>query len=141
MKTSCGVLIINNQGEWLLGHATGQKHWDILKGLLDEGEQPSEAAIREVKEESGLVLSPAQLIDYGSMAYRPEKRLHLFTVKDYTKVNPATLICTSTFEHYKTGVVTLEIDRFQWCTPENAANYLTKNMYKTISAALQQGPL
>ena len=141
MKTTCGVLIINEQGEWLLGHATGQKHWDILKGLLDEGEQPPDAAIREVNEESGLVLSTGQLIDYGSMPYRPEKRLHLFTVQNYSVVDTATLICTSTFAHYKTGVLMPEIDRFKWCAPDVASNYLTKNMYKTISAALQQAPL
>jgi len=52
---SAGVIIVrfsNNIPYYLLLRVFG--YWDFPKGLLDEGEEPLAAAIREVKEETSL---------------------------------------------------------------------------------------
>src|SRR5437868_3531466 len=76
--TTCGVLVMNDQRELLLGHATGAKHWDIFKGVGDPGETPIETAVRETSEESGLSLDLAVLCELGLYPYLPAKDLHLF---------------------------------------------------------------
>lgn len=37
--------------------------WQLPKGLIDQGETPQAAAIREVKEEAGIVATPSDLIE------------------------------------------------------------------------------
>ena len=74
---SCGLLVINEQGELLVGHSTGSTHWDLPKGLIDPGETPIACALREAREEFGLVFGPERLVDLGRHAYYRGKDLHL----------------------------------------------------------------
>ncbi|HRH74718.1 MAG TPA: NUDIX domain-containing protein, partial [Zoogloea sp.] len=37
-QLSCGLLVINERAELLVGHSTGNEHWDLPKGLIDPGE-------------------------------------------------------------------------------------------------------
>jgi putative (di)nucleoside polyphosphate hydrolase len=77
-ETSCGTLIVNAKGQIILGHVTGTEHWDIPKGRREPGEQPLQAAMRELWEETGLQLSKDFFEELGSFDYRPGKRLHLY---------------------------------------------------------------
>jgi len=55
-KLSCGVVIARvfpDQTRFLLLRAFN--YWDFPKGMLEEGEDPFQAAIREVREETGLI--------------------------------------------------------------------------------------
>ncbi|MFC1654128.1 NUDIX hydrolase [Patescibacteria group bacterium] len=47
-KTEDGV-------EFLIGKHSGYHKWVLPKGLIESGETPEEAAVREVKEETGIV--------------------------------------------------------------------------------------
>ncbi len=63
IETSAGGVIIRWQGEvpHVLLIRDGYRHWGFPKGHLEEGETPDRAALREVKEETGLsdlVLGP-----------------------------------------------------------------------------------
>ncbi|NUO02725.1 MAG: NUDIX hydrolase [Saprospiraceae bacterium] len=49
---AAGGLVFNPAGEILFIHRRG--FWDLPKGKIDKGESTSEAAIREVREETGL---------------------------------------------------------------------------------------
>lgn len=54
---SSGVVIVRlaeNQASYLMLRAFN--YWDFPKGVVESGEDPLEAAIREVKEETGLIL-------------------------------------------------------------------------------------
>ena len=78
LPVSCGTLIVNPAGQLLLCHVTGTAKWDIPKGMQDDGETTLEAAMRELREEAGIVVFDAdRFIDLGLFDYRPDKRLHL----------------------------------------------------------------
>lgn len=130
MKTiSYGVLIVNEQGQLLLAHATGQKHWDIPKGGAEAGESAREAAIREVREETGIELAADSLQDLGRMPYRPGKDLHLFRVFVHTRdCDVAACKCTSFFPHHASGVMTPEVDQFKWVDIADVPALAAKSM-------------
>ena len=78
-KVTCGIVIrVNNK--ILLGHSTGNKHWDIPKGLKDEGESFKEAALRETLEETGLNLYNEYLKDIGQFKLNSSKDIYLFEI-------------------------------------------------------------
>jgi len=112
---SCGVLLFNERDQLLLAHATGNRHWDVPKGLADPGEEPLAAALRETKEETGLVLDDFGWLDLGRNSYRPGKDLHLFARRVSTAVVVvADCVCTSMFVHARSGKSLPEADSFGW---------------------------
>ncbi len=62
---AAGGLVYNEKGEILMIYRRG--HWDLPKGKIDEGEGPQQAAVREVKEETGL--KAIELGDYIGLTY------------------------------------------------------------------------
>ncbi len=112
-RTSCGVVVVNDDAELLLCHVTGQDHWDLPKGGLNEGETPLQAALRETREETGLTLDAAGLLDLGRMPYRTRKDLHLFATR-LPRIDPGLLSCESRFSDSATGARLPEMDGFGW---------------------------
>lgn len=54
-KLSCGAVIVRRSaGRWLALMLRAYRNWDFPKGLCEPGESPIEAAVREVREESGI---------------------------------------------------------------------------------------
>ena len=135
-RTSVGVFIRNAQGFWLLGHATGQRHWDIFKGMPDPNEIPEQTALRELREETGLTISQSLLFDTGIHAYRPDKKLHIFTA--HVDVDCSTLKCTSFFEHPKTHQTIPEMDAFAWYSPEQAKDKAVPRLWSILSMLAAQ---
>lgn len=91
------------------------EYWDIPGGTLEDGEDPSIGAIREVKEESGLEVSTPKLFFQKS---------NIDTGKDKQFI---TLVF---FAEYKSGEVALspeEHDEFIWIKPEEIDSYKTVN--------------
>lgn len=127
-KLSCGLVIFNDRAELLLCHVTGQPQWDLPKGGAGPDETPLLAALRETREETGLVLDAVHLLDLGRLAYRPRKDLHLFAAR-LPRLDPALLHCESRFDDLR-GARLPEMDGFAWvpfaevpvrCTPKLAA--------------------
>jgi 8-oxo-dGTP pyrophosphatase MutT (NUDIX family) len=128
-KLSCGLLVLNELDELLIGHSTGNYIWDLPKGLVDEGETPLNCALREAREEFGLLFTPDRLTDLGRHAYYHGKDLHLFLVQTTTKeTNLDDLRCTSFFEHPVSGQTLLEIDGFAWADDSLLRRRLGKSM-------------
>ncbi|MBU0742958.1 NUDIX domain-containing protein [bacterium] len=86
IQDSAGVLIYRLEGrgmEILIVHSTAPEHlekWSIPKGEFDpERETASSAAVREVEEEIGVRIDPAELRFLGESVYRNKrKRVHCF---------------------------------------------------------------
>lgn len=124
---SSGVVIVCGS-KVLLGHSTGNRHWDIAKGMVDAGETPLEAALRELKEEFGIQKNPLELKDLGLFLYNPKKDLHLFKLELKSFVPIDSLKCTSFFKHYKTQKELPEIDKYQWVEQKDISVYCVPNM-------------
>jgi ADP-ribose pyrophosphatase YjhB (NUDIX family) len=68
MLMVCGAsgVVINEQGEVLLQLRSDFGIWALPGGALDPGEQPADAAVREIFEETGVRVVPEKLIGvYG----------------------------------------------------------------------------
>jgi 8-oxo-dGTP pyrophosphatase MutT (NUDIX family) len=116
MELSAGFIIIDKSTHKVLGgHPTGRPYtynyaYDIPKGHIENGETPLEAAKRELKEETGIVLQDGQEIhEIGHVAYNSKKSLHLFSTE--MDVDLKSLHCDSTFID-SFGNVKKEIDHF-----------------------------
>jgi predicted NUDIX family NTP pyrophosphohydrolase len=103
MKQAAGLMIYRRQRdslEVLLVHPSGNynRHapWSIPKGLLDDGETPLDAAIREAREEAGVDIAapPANepdnaLKDLGHIDYiKSRKRVYAFAVESPPDAKP-----------------------------------------------------
>ncbi|HJX17332.1 MAG TPA: NUDIX domain-containing protein [Acidiferrobacterales bacterium] len=52
---SAGIVVVRRQnGEWRLLILRAYRNWDFPKGLIEPGEKPLAAAVRETEEETGL---------------------------------------------------------------------------------------
>ena len=134
---SCGLVLLNEDGDVLLAHATETRHWDIPKGAPDPGENDRDAALRETREETGLVLDSHALIELGRFPYRRDKELHLFA----TRLRPAevaldTLTCTSMFNSYHTGRLIPEMDAYRWTTADEVPQYASQSLTRLFAQTL-----
>jgi 8-oxo-dGTP pyrophosphatase MutT (NUDIX family) len=57
LSTAMGV-VLDEQGRVLLGRRSDTGTWTIPGGIIDPGEQPADAACREIYEETGVVAVP-----------------------------------------------------------------------------------
>lgn len=55
-------IIINDQGEVLLQRRSDNGEWGLPGGAIDPGEEPADAVVREVWEETGLHVVPERVI-------------------------------------------------------------------------------
>lgn len=134
-RLSCGVVIVNDARELLLCHVTGHDHWDLPKGGPDAGETPLQAALRETREECGLDLGPASLLDLGRLPYRARKDLHLFGVR-LSRIDTRTLHCESRFTDGRTGTRLPEMDDFGWFAFDRIPRLCTSKLAAVLCARL-----
>jgi 8-oxo-dGTP pyrophosphatase MutT (NUDIX family) len=132
---SCGVLLLDGAGALLLCHATGTPRWDIPKGLAEPGESPLDAACREADEETGIVLSPADLVDLGRHAYLRDKDLYLQAAR-VEDLDAARCRCRS-FVRDAYGRTRPEVDTWAWVAfRELVAPRIAKGLAALFARAL-----
>ena len=62
-RVSSATLILENSvGQALIVKANYKPYWTFPGGIIDEGETPKQAAIRETYEEVGLAIDPKQVV-------------------------------------------------------------------------------
>jgi 8-oxo-dGTP pyrophosphatase MutT (NUDIX family) len=139
---SCGVVMLNTQGDVLLCHATETTHWDVPKGAADPGESPREAALRELVEETGIVLAPERLKDLGRFVYRRDKDLHLFAVRvTEDEVRLENCVCESYFPRYTDGTMIPEMDAYRWVGPTEVDRFASRSLARLFQTTLSLADL
>ncbi|GAA4732322.1 NUDIX domain-containing protein [Isoptericola chiayiensis] len=140
--TSAGLLPFRRPAdggiEVLLGHMGGpywagkDAHaWTVLKGELDDGEDPHDAALREAGEELGLDLPPSDGpdLDLGEVRQRSGKRV-LAWAREWTYPGPDLGAARSNTVEIewppRSGrtIAVPEIDRVAWWRPDDARRLL-----------------
>ena len=104
MNAAAGVLYVNPAGYPLLVQPTYKKHWDLPGGIVECGESPAAAAVREVKEELGITVAVGRLlvVDYlPGRRRRPEMVAYIF---DGGLINTDTIVVDG-----------VEIASWEWC--------------------------
>ena len=72
------VLLVQRGAEPLKGH------WSLPGGLVELGEELANAVAREVREETGLVVEPLELIELLDRIYREDERVRYhYVIADY----------------------------------------------------------
>lgn len=119
-----GAFIVRD-GKVLLvkeNHAPDKGKWNIPAGKLDYGENPSEAVIREVFEETGLEFKPMAVLGLHSV-HRKDVAKHLANDTGTTHVLRIVYLGESqgelTNKHGETEYDEPEISEYKWLTPEN----------------------
>lgn len=135
MRHSCGIIFYKN-GQILVGHATGQEHWDLPKGKTEEGETFKQAAIRECDEEIGFNALEENLVLLGEVSYRKGKRLVLFFYASRNVPDVDDCTCKSTYTN-RHGQNKPEFDEFKYINVQDCTEYLTARMCKSICAAVE----
>lgn len=122
-QVSAGGVVFRRRGslvEVALISVGGERRWQLPKGLVDAGETPEAAALREVREETGLaaeIVAPLEAIEYwyfskGTTAPRVRfhKQVHFFLMR------------------YESGDVSdhdAEVNEARWVEITDAARLLT----------------
>ncbi|AOI46250.1 NUDIX hydrolase [Burkholderia oklahomensis] len=139
---SCGVVYLDPAGRVLLAHATDTTHWDIPKGQGEPGETAQQAALRELVEETGIVLDPARLVDLGLFAYRRDKDLHLFAARAAEhETDLSRCECTSMFPSRRDGTMIPEMDAFRWTEPGDVDAYASRSLARLFRTTLSLAEL
>ncbi len=132
-------MLVTDGARLLVGRNPLSHRWDIPKGLAEPGEDPAAAALRELREETGLVPPPAAaLLPLGTHAYMPGKDLALFLWRPAAMPEPATLACTSFFAR-PGGARLPELDAFAAPPWDEALAMVGRNLARLLGA-LRGGP-
>jgi 8-oxo-dGTP pyrophosphatase MutT (NUDIX family) len=139
---SCGVVLLDPHGRVLLAHATETSHWDIPKGHGEEGEAPHVTALREMVEETGIVIAAERLKDLGLFVYRRDKDLHLFAARAHDdELDLTDCVCTSMFPRRSDGTLIPEMDAYRWAAPEEVERYASRSLTRLFQTTLSLAEL
>jgi predicted NUDIX family NTP pyrophosphohydrolase len=151
-RRSAGLLPYRRSGdgvEVLLGHMGGplwarreEGAWTVLKGEVDDGEDPAAAAEREFVEETGLTPPPGERLPLGTVRQRGGKEVTAWAVEGDLDAGSAV---SGTFEMPwppRSGRVQAfpEIDRFRWWPLEEARGVVVgaqAELLERLAAALR----
>ena len=128
MKRSAGILLFRFREEGievLVGHPGGpfwkNRHegaWSIPKGLVEDGEDPRAAAIREFAEETGHTVDPTGLLELGSVRLSSGKEVLAWGIED--DLDPASITSNPVVIEWPRGTGRMiefpEIDEVRWAT-------------------------
>ena len=134
---TCGVLYRYGD-KFLICHATLSPWWSIPKGVRNSGETLAEAAVRELREETGIVLKPEDLSLKGVFPYKKDKDLALFEYKATEPLDTEHLVCVSFYENETLGKRLPEVDRFKMVDLREAKEKLNGSLYRIVRRAVRQ---
>ena len=136
-ELSCGFIIVNksNPKQILACQPHGRRancfgNYDIPKGHIEEGETTFEAAVRELREETGDKVTNEKIYDCGLFQYIKNKDLYVYLM--FANIDIGSLHCDSTFEY--NGRMVAEVVNYKW-TEEHRLFY--KSLQPIIEECLE----
>jgi 8-oxo-dGTP diphosphatase len=126
--TAAGALFFDERGRVLIVEPTYKSSWDIPGGHIETGETPSQACIREVEEELGLVIRPGPLlvVDWAPSTKDGDRLLFVFD--------------GGVLDARRQREITLAVDELASCAfiqPEEIANRLIPRLARRVNAAIR----
>lgn len=132
MKVTCGIYLYNTRSKKILVcHATNSswKTWSVPKGLKDPGEDSFTAAVRELKEETGIDIKELNVLGVYTLPpvkyQKQNKVLESFLVITDTSPDEYSFHC-----HSMTDKGLPEIDSWKWIGLDTAGKYLHESQLK-----------
>jgi predicted NUDIX family NTP pyrophosphohydrolase len=129
-QTSAGLLLFRRTSglEVFLAHPGGpfwknkeDGAWSIPKGVIEEGEEPLEAACREFQEETG-IMPAGPFLNLGSIRQKSGKIIYAWAWEG--AADPATVRSNTISIEFppksKRFITVPEVDRCAWFRPEEA---------------------
>jgi 8-oxo-dGTP diphosphatase len=79
MFPTVSAIVFNDRGEILLGQRSDNHQWSVVAGMMDPGEQPADALVREVEEETGVQVKIERLagVALHEVVYGNGDRCHM----------------------------------------------------------------
>lgn len=71
------LVVAKHQGKTLFIFNQWRKVWELPGGMIEQGEAPDEAAIRELAEESGQHVTAVRYVGWMKFQLKPDDRLEL----------------------------------------------------------------
>lgn len=137
---SAGGIVFNNQGQVLVTQHSQNKHWSFPKGLIDPGQTPEQAAVREVREEGGVVAEITGKVGYSKYVYSLSKAKtssSAYTFNDEKIFKVVTYFLMK----YVSGNIKehdFEVSDIGWFEPEDALKQLTFSQDKELLKKAQE---
>lgn len=127
-RIGAGVLFVDERERVLLVEPTYKEHWEIPGGIVEADEAPLAAAVREVREELGLTVTPGRLLvlDWVPSGLHPGDGLMLIFAGDMLTAD-------------QVAAITLpgdELRSWRWCDEREAGQRLLPIMARRVAAAL-----
>ena len=119
-----GALIIF-KGRVLIFHEDAKPYWDLPKGKMEDGETPWDTALREVWEETNIVLDKDNVRLLGEFKVLPSGTISLYKteLKDSPKLEAHMELLDD---------VTPPVE-FKWILPEHVKQYLKEDLSDLVT--------
>lgn len=126
-RMGAGMLFVDERERVLLVEPTYKPQWEIPGGIVEDGESPRAAAIREVREELGLQVEPGRLLVLDWVPPGPLPDDGLMLIYDGGTLTGAQIAAITLPE--------AELRSWRWCDPAEAGARLLPVMARRVTVA------
>jgi 8-oxo-dGTP pyrophosphatase MutT (NUDIX family) len=137
MKKAAGIFLIREDYKILIAHPTNipMTRWSIPKGRMEEGEHPTQTAVREMFEESNVDLSDWKIMhNLEHVTYKNKDKILipfvLFERQNDINFDSFEFKCNSNVPEEIGGFP--EMDDYKWVTLDEAKELLFKSQVKCL---------